>query len=191
MWKLWAGVVLFGGVHLFSLLLPGARDGLKARIGENAYKGLYALVSLAGVVLLAMAYLAGRSGPSTLDLIYEPYYGARHLMMLLVLVGFILISASLGKGYIKAFVKQPFSFGIALWAIGHLLVNGERAVVVIFGLFLVIAILDIVFSTARGKVLTHVPVLRSDIIAIVAGVLLTALLALVFHPYALNIPVIT
>ena len=191
MWKLWTGVVLFGGVHLFSLMLPGVRDGLKRRFGENAYKGVYALVSLAGVVLLAMAYLAGRSGPSTLDIIYEPFYGARHFTTLLVLLGFILISASHGKGHIKAFVKQPFSIGIALWSIGHLLVNGEKAVVVIFALFLVIAMLDIVFSTIRGKGPSHVPELLADIIAVVAGAILTALLALVFHPYVLNIPVIT
>ncbi len=191
MWKLWAGVMLFGGVHLFSLFLPGARDRLKARIGEKAYKGLYSVVSLVGVVLLAMAYLARRSGPSSLDLVYEPYYGARHLMMLLVLAGFILIFSNQSKGYISKLTHNPFSLGVVLWSFGHLLVNGETAVVVIFGLFLVLSVLDIVLSEMRGKRPTHQPNWRHDVRSLVVGVVLFFVFALVFHPYVLNIPVIT
>jgi uncharacterized membrane protein len=190
MWTLWLGVALFAGPHLFGLLAPQPRDALKARLGENAWKGLYSLVALAGFVFLALGYLAGRSGPASLEMVYEPLYGARHLSYLLILAGFILIGASHGKGYIKAFVRHPMSLGIALWSIGHLLVNGETAVVVIFGMFLIIALLDIIFSTARGKLPRHEPRLRSDIIAVVAGVVLTAAFALLFHPYVLNIPVV-
>ena len=45
---LYIGSLLFGGTHLFSILFPGLRDGFKARLGEKPWKGLYALVSLAG-----------------------------------------------------------------------------------------------------------------------------------------------
>lgn len=189
MWKLWLGVLLFAGPHLFSTLLPAARNGLKARLGEGPFKGLYALASLAGVVLLALAYLDGRAGPNALEVYYDPPAAGRHINMLFSLAGFILLAASHGKGYIRSFVKHPMSLGMALWSTGHLLANGEKAVVVIFAMLLVVSVLDIIFSTARGKVPTHEPRLRSDIVAVVAGVAVYAVLAFGFHPYILNVPV--
>lgn len=189
MWKLWLGVLLFAGPHLFSTLMPAARNRLKARLGEGPFKGLYALASLAGVVLLSLAYLDGRAGPNALDSFYDPPAAGRHINMLLSLVGFILVAASHGKGYMKSFVKQPMSLGIGLWSIGHLLANGEKAVVVIFGMLLLVSVLDIIFSTGRGKVPSHEPRIRSDIVAVIAGIVVYAVLAFGFHPYILNVPV--
>ena len=51
-----AGIAVFAGVHLFSMLLPGQRDALKARMGEGPYKGIYALVSLAGLALMIWGF---------------------------------------------------------------------------------------------------------------------------------------
>ncbi len=184
------GVLLFAGPHVFSMLFPGVRDQFRQQLGANSYKGLYSLVSLAGIVFLALGYLRGRSGPASLDLVYEPLDWARHITLTLAWLGFVLIGASHGKGYIKRWIRHPMSWGIALWSTGHLLVNGERAVVYIFGMFLALAVADILFSTARGKFPTHEPRLRSDIIAIVAGTVLFLIFAFGFHPYVLNIPVI-
>lgn len=190
MWKLWLGALLFAGPHVYSSALPAARDSLRQRFGVKGFKGLFALVALAGLVLLALAYLEGRSGPNALEIFYEPAPWTRHANMLLSLLGFILMAAMGGKGYIKKAVKHPQSLGVALWSIGHLLANGERAVVVIFASLLVIALADIVFSLARGKVPTHEPRIRSDVIAFVAGVAVYLVMALGFHPYVLNIPVV-
>jgi uncharacterized membrane protein len=189
MWMLWLGVALFAGPHLFSTLLPGTRDGFKASLGEGPFKGIYALLSLAGLVLLALAYLDGRAGPNALDVYYQPAEAARHITMLLALVGFILLAGSHGKGHIRKIVKHPMSLGVGLWSLGHLLANGEKAVVVIFGMLLVVSVVDIIFSTARGKVPSYEPNLRSDIIAVVAGVIVYAVMAFGFHPFILNVPV--
>lgn len=188
MWKLWLGAILFAGPHLFSTLLPAVRDGLKARLGPGPWRGVYSVAVLLGVVFLTLAYRDG--GAAGVENLYLPSPGAKHITMLLALLGFILIAASHGKGYIKAFVKQPMSFGVALWSAGHLLANGEKTVVVIFGSLLLVALVDIVFSMARGKMPAHEPRLRSDIIAVVAGTLLYAVLLFGFHPYVLQVPVI-
>ncbi len=190
MWKLWLGVLLFGGVHLFSMFQPEARSRLIARFGENGYKGLFSLVSVLGLVLLGMAYYAGRSGPASLDMFYAPVEEARHIATLLIFAGFIFIFANQTKGYIRRTVKHPFSLGIILWSVGHLLMNGEKAVVVIFALFLVVAIANIVLSLARGKMPAHEPNWKHDLRAIVVGVVLFFVFALGFHPYVLNIPVL-
>ena len=186
--SLWLGVLLFGGTHVFSLLMPAHRNGLKARWGEKRYMGIYSLVSLAGLVLLGFGYVAGRGDVAAANL-YEPWAGARHIMMLLVLVGFILIFSNKNGGYISRTLHHPFSIGVALWSLGHLLVNGEPAVVVIYGLFLALSLLDIFLGFARGKWATHVPNIRGDIRSVVVGLVLFAVFAFGFHPYVLQIPV--
>jgi uncharacterized membrane protein len=181
------GALLFAGAHLFSILFPGLRDRLKSRLGEKPWKGLYALVSLLGLTLMIMGYAGSRAGPATADILYEGWYGMRHLTMLMVLLGFILIGASHGKGYLKAWLHNPMSIGIVLWAGGHLLVNGQRADVWLFAPFVAIGIADIVMSEIRGKRPSHTPRLRSD--AVVVGVVLYLVFAFGFHPYVLNVPV--
>ncbi|MGH6854125.1 MAG: NnrU family protein [Aestuariivirga sp.] len=187
---LFSGIVLFGGIHLFSMLLPGQRDALKARFGEKTWKGLYALVSLVGLGLMVRGFMLARSGPLAADWLYVPAGGTRHVTMLLVLLGFISIGASHGKGYLKLGLRNPMSIGIGLWAFGHLLANGKRTDVYFFGTFLVLALLDIVLSTLRGKKPAHEPHPRSDIIAVIVGMVLYVIFLFGFHPYVLNLPVV-
>lgn len=183
------GLALFSVVHLFSMLLPAARNSLKARVGEGAYKGIYSLLSLAGFALIIWGYRLVSNGPEAGDLVYEPAAASRHITMLLVLLAFISLSAFHGKSHIKMWLKQPMAVGVMLWSVGHLLSNGRRYDIYLFGTFLVLAILDFVLSTARGKVPTHQPVVRSDIIAVVVGVILYAVFLFGFHPYVLGIKV--
>jgi uncharacterized membrane protein len=190
MTALYLGIILFGGSHLFSIFFPGARDGLKAKFGEKAWKGIYAILSLAGIVFLVIAYLGSRGGPLAADWVYVPAPWAKHATMLLVLLAFIALGASHGKGYLKTWLHNPMSIGIALWAAGHLLSNGKRTAVYMFGIFLVVALADIVMSELRGKRPSHEPRVKSDIIAVVAGIVLYAIFLLGFHPYVLNLPVV-
>jgi uncharacterized membrane protein len=183
------GLALFAAPHLFSLLMPQARSGLRARMGEGQFKGLYSLVSLAGLALMIWGYGIARADPAS-GLAYETWAAGRHVTMLLVLVAFILIAASHGKGHIKRWVRQPMSIAIALWAIGHLLVNGAVPDVWLFGGFLVISMLDIILSEARGKAPRHEPKIRSDIIAIVAGVVLYGVFVVWLHPWLIGVPVL-
>lgn len=184
------GILLFGGSHLFSILFPALRDSLKRSLGEKRWKGLYALVSLTGLVLMIVGFSMSRSGPATADLLYQPADWTRHAAMLLVLLAFILLGASHGKGYLKTWLHNPMSLGIALWSGGHLLANGQRSDVYLFGVFFVVAIADIVMSEIRGKRPTHLPRIRSDIIAVAAGVVLYFIFLYGFHPYVLNLPVV-
>lgn len=190
MTALYLGIILFGGSHLFSIFCPVWRDALKAKLGEKPFKGLYALVSLAGLVFLIMGYMASRGGPLAADWIYVPAAWSKHVSMLFVLLAFILIGASHGKGYLKKWLHNPMSIGIALWATGHLLSNGKRTAVYLFGMFLVVALADIIMSELRGKRPSHEPRLRSDIIAVIAGMVLYVIFLFGFHPYVLNLPII-
>jgi uncharacterized membrane protein len=184
---LYIGILLFGGLHVWSLFCPSMRNHVLESWGEGLYKGIYSAISLLGLALIAIGYVFVKDMGFYL---YHPQENMRHLTMLLVLVGFILIASNGGKGYIRKWVKHPFSLGVALWATGHLLSNGETGVVIIFGMFLAISILDIAFAFSRGEMPNHAPVIKRDIIAVVAGLISFAVMLLFFHPYILGIPVL-
>lgn len=183
------GLVLFAVPHLFSLLLPAARGKLRGAMGEGPYKGGYSLVSLVGLALIVWGYHVVSNDGSQATA-YVPNMGLKHLTMTLVLLAFILIGASHGKGYIKKWARQPMSLAILLWAVGHLLVNGMVYDVWLFGTFAAIAILDIILCEMRGKVAKFEPRVRSDIIAVVVGVLLYAVVLFWFYPSIIGVPIL-
>ena len=184
---LYLGILLFGGSHLFSSLAPGVRNRLKAWAGEQIYKGAYSLVSLVGIVLMFWGYAQTRDNG---EMLYLPMAGAKHITMLLVLIGVICIASNMRRGYIQKWLQNPFSIGISLWAIGHLLANGKTPVVLIYLVFLIISVIDIVLSMIRGQQQKFEPQLKSDIIAVVAGIVVYALLLLLFHPYIIGVRIV-
>lgn len=163
------GMVLFFGMHLLSL--TPLRAPLLGKLGEKAYKGVYSLISLAGLGLMIWGFGLARSGPDAARIVYEPLMGGSHGTMLLVLLAMILLASAHMKGYIRKIVKHPMSAGVALWAAGHLLVNGNLSEVLLFGGFLVLSVLDIIVNTVRGKLPTYQPQVKYDIMATVGGVI--------------------
>jgi uncharacterized membrane protein len=185
------GLGIFAGVHLFSMFLPARRNAIMGRLGEGPYKGVFSLVTLLGLALIIWGYWSLSTGPQAAEFAYVPYPAMKHATMLLVLLGFISVSASHGKGYLKLWLRNPMSIGIALWATGHLLSNGHAYDILMFGMFLLLALLDIALSTARGRKPGYEPRVRSDVIAVVAGLILYAIFLFGFHPYILHLPIIT
>lgn len=181
------GVLLFGGSHLFSVLFPSVRNRLKAWLGEARFKGAYSLVSAIGLGLMFWGYALTRENG---EILYVPSPGARHITMLLVLLGFISMSAPYGKGYIRHWLQNPFSIGICLWSVGHLVANGKTPVVLIYLTFLLIAALDIISNISRGNRPIYEPHLKSDVVAVLAGILIYALMLFIFHPYVLGVKIL-
>ncbi|GGD07707.1 NnrU family protein [Aureimonas glaciei] len=143
------GLVLFLGLHSVRIVANGTRSALVGRMGENAYKGVYSLLSLLGLVLVGRGYGDALAGAGTL---WQPPAAAAHLALLLVPAGFVLVVAAyVPTGRIKAMVGHPMVLGVALWALGHILANGETANVLLFGAFLVWAALDYAASLARDR----------------------------------------
>jgi len=170
MTKLIWGMVLFFGVHLMSL--TPLRAAVTSRMSENVYKGIYSLISLAGLGLMIWGFILARAGPDAARIVYDPIMDGSHGTMVLVFVGLILLAASNTKGHIRLIVKHPMSLGIGLWAAGHLLANGNLSEVLLFGGFLALSVLDIIVSTIMGKVPSYDPKFKHDIIAVVAGVVI-------------------
>jgi uncharacterized membrane protein len=141
------GLALFLGVHSTRIVADGWRASMVSRIGEKAWKGLYTLVSLAGFALVLWGFSMARRDPVFL---WEAPMGMRHLAGALVLVAFVLLAATyVPRNAIKARLHHPMVLSVKLWALAHLLANGNLADVVLFGSFLVWAVFS--FRAARAR----------------------------------------
>ncbi|ACB32613.1 NnrUfamily protein [Leptothrix cholodnii SP-6] len=141
------GLVLFLGVHSVRIVADDWRTRQIAQRGEGVWKGVYALLSLIGFVLIVQGYGQARLAPVVL---WTPWVGGRHLASLLTLIAFVLLAAAYVPGNaIKAKLKHPMVLGVKVWALAHLLANHTLADALLFGAFLVWAVLD--FRSARRR----------------------------------------
>ncbi|NMM07943.1 NnrU family protein [Polaromonas sp.] len=141
------GLVLFLGVHSTRIVADGWRTAMMARLGQGAWKGLYALLSIAGFVLLVWGYGLARQQPVTL---WQPPAGMRHVAALLMLIAFVLLAATyVPRNALKARLHHPMVLSVKVWALAHLLSNGNLADLLLFGGFLLWAVLS--FRAARAR----------------------------------------
>lgn len=141
------GLVLFLGTHSIRIFAEGWRTAMIGRMGALPWKGLIAVLSLVGFVMIVWGFGMARQQPVQL---WAPPVGMRHLAALLTLVAFIFLAAAYVPGNaIKAKLHHPMVLAVKVWALAHLLANGNVAHVVLFGAFLVWAVLN--FRAARGR----------------------------------------
>src|ERR1700760_1405408 len=141
------GLVLFLGIHSVRIVADGLRSGFVARRGLNAWKGVHALISIAGFALICIGFGQARQHAMVL---WSPPRWTHDVAALLTLLSFVLVAAAYVPGNgIKARGKDPMILGVKCWAAGHLLANGTLADAVLFGSFLVWAVLD--FRAARQR----------------------------------------
>lgn len=117
------GVALWASAHLFKRLAPSRR----AAMGD-AGKGAVALALAAAVVLMVIGYRMVPFVP-----VWLPPEFMVHLNNLLVLIAIFLMSPAPKRGRLLHGWRHPMLTGFALWAVAHLLVNGDLASIVLFG----------------------------------------------------------
>lgn len=141
------GLLLFLGIHSVRIVAPRWRQQRLDALGEAKWKGMYSLISVAGLALLIWGYGIARQTPVVL---WVPPVGTRHLASLLMLLAFVLLTAAyVPHNAIKQRLKHPMVLGVKVWALAHLLSNGNLADVLLFGSFLVWAVLS--FRSARQR----------------------------------------
>jgi uncharacterized membrane protein len=171
-----AGLAAFLGAHLFTLL-RGPRAAVIGQIGLPAYKGLYALASIAGLALLIAGYGSYRAAGYVP--VWNPPIWTTHLSFLILLPMFPLLLAAYLPGRIKAAVKHPMILAVKTWAFAHLLSNGDLGSMLLFGGFLVWAVVAFMNMRRRGEqneMLVPLPPAKpiNDLIAIGGGLALWA-----------------
>jgi uncharacterized membrane protein len=182
------GLVLFLGPHVF-VTLRGVRGALIARIGEGLYKGLFAVLSIVGLYLIGFALYRDAG----MIEVWDPPDWTRHITVALMWPSIIFVTAAYIPGDIKRVLKHPMLVGVKLWAVAHLISNGDLGSMIIFISVLAWAVYDRITLKRRsdpGGLPIPIGGRRNDIAAVIVGTILYFALALVFHPLVIGKPVL-
>ena len=178
------GLGLWWASHLFPIYLPERRAAALKRVGEEAYKGFIAMVSLIAVVALVEGYQqAGFVAVWT-----SPLW-TMHLNNLLMLLAIFLLITKFAKSGVRRHIRHPMLAGVKLWAVAHLLVNGDLASIVLFGGLLAWAVVAMVGSNRRDGAWERPPkgsmagLVRHGVITVVVFLTIVAIHGLLFGVY--------
>ena len=135
------GLVVFFAIHLVPSNVA-LREGLIARFGLTGYKAIFGIVSLVGFVLIVIGFAKLQMHPSKNPQLWVPPLWTRHLAAALMLPAIIALVAAYIPSRIHTVLKHPMLVAIKIWALAHLLANGDLAALVLFGSFLAFAVYD-------------------------------------------------
>ena len=179
LWLLF-GLIGFLAVHSVRMVAPAWREARIAAVGEQRWKAVYSLLSIAYFVFMVWGFGQARLTPI---LVWVPPPQLRHVGALLVLVAFVLfVAANVPRNAIKARLKHPLTLGTKAWALGHLLMSGWLHTMVLAGAFLLWSVLVFAHARRRGVVASTGPSsIAMTVLTVVIGVGVGVLFALYLH----------
>lgn len=137
------GLLLWSAVHYIPGMMPNLRAKLIAKLG-GAYKGLFALTVIGSIVLIVFGWKA--TAP---DFIYQPPAIGPMITMLLMLVALYLFGCSHGTANVKRIIRHPQLTSVIVWAVAHLLSNGDKRSIILFGGMIIWAVTEILVINKR------------------------------------------
>ena len=144
------GLILFLGAHSVRVVADNWRTQKIEAWGEKAFKGVNALVSLLGLYLLVVGY--GEARLQTVALWNPPIFTKHISLLLMLLASILMFAAYVPRNHFKMRLGHPMVLSVKVWALSHLLANGNLADVILFGAFLLWAVLNFKSARARDKV---------------------------------------
>jgi len=182
------GLIVFLGAHAF-VTMRNERAMLVARIGEWPYRGLFSLVSIIGIGLIAYGFSSYRAAGAIM--VWHPPVWTRHIVVALMWPASIMVAAAYIPGNIQRTLKHPMLVGVKTWAFAHLCTNGDLGGIILFGAVLAWAVYDRITLKRRsdpGAPPIPVGSGKNDIIAVVVGTIIYLALGFVFHPIVIGVP---
>jgi uncharacterized membrane protein len=184
------GLAIFLATHVF-VSFRDARASVIERVGLPVYRGLFAIVSLAGLALIVWGYAQYRA--HDLIQLWMPPAFMRHITVGLVLFAAIFVVAAFFPSHIRTRLKHPMLAGVKAWALAHLLSNGDLGSVLLFGTFLAWGVYARIAAKRRGDIGGAAKPApdgwMNDIIVVVLGAAVFLALGVWFHPYVIGVPV--
>jgi uncharacterized membrane protein len=183
------GLIVFFTIHSVSIINHNWRIQLVKNIGVMPWQAIYSIVSIIGFVMIVYGFGLARTHPVVL---YSPPNWLHHITMVLMIPVFPMLLATYLPGRIQTTLKHPMLAATKLWAFAHLLANGTLADVLLFGAFLVWAVVDRI--SLKHRTTDAVPVaMRSklnDTLVIVIGLALYAVFVLGLHKWLIGVPIL-
>jgi uncharacterized membrane protein len=183
------GIIVFLGTHSLTMM-RSTRAALIGSLGAGPFRVVYSISSIAGFVLIVWGF--GQYRATGWLQIWHPPTGMRHLTILLMWFAFVALAAS-GPvpGRIRGWLRHPMLVAIKIWALAHLLANGDFGGMVLFLSFLIWAVIDRIAVKRRGDLgAPRVPSFtRGDAVALGGGTV-AYIAMMLLHPYLIGVAVI-
>jgi uncharacterized membrane protein len=183
------GLVLFFAIHLVPAQSE-LRNGLVARFGDTGYKAIFSILSLIGLVLIIVGFAKLQLHPGKNPQLWFPPLWSRHVAVALMLPAMIALVAAYVPSRIHTMLKHPMLVAIKIWALAHLLANGDLGSLVLFGSFLAFAVYDRISVKRRGA-LGPLGAMRgpwiNDVIVLVLGAGLYLVFLLWAHQFLIGV----
>jgi uncharacterized membrane protein len=141
------GLLVWTAAHMFKRATPDARASLGQAMGAGPTKGIMAALIGVGLILIIWGYRRAPFVP-----VYDPPSWGIHLNNLLMLAAVFLLGAGRSRGHARSWLRHPMLAGVNVWAVAHLLVNGDQASLVMFGWLGAWAVASMLLINAREPV---------------------------------------
>jgi uncharacterized membrane protein len=159
-----SGLILFFGIHAIPMF-PSFKASLQSHFGEMRFKGIYSLVAVSGFLLILLGMSRAEYHP-----VFTPPAWAPLIAYLAMPISFCLLVAAFVPNNFRRVIRHPMLSGVIVWAVVHLLANGDLASILLFGLFGLYAVIDIVAVNLRSPatVPARQPLLK-DVLVLAIG----------------------
>lgn len=122
------GLAFWSAVHFFPSVTPELRERLIDSIGPKAYRAVFSIDALTALGLVIWGYRSAEWIH-----VYDPPAWGVHANNLLMLLAVYLMGVGGAKSWLATKLRHPMLLGVVTWAVAHLLVNGDRASILLFG----------------------------------------------------------
>ncbi|MBX5228150.1 NnrU family protein [Rhizobium sp. NLR9b] len=183
------GIILFLGVHLVRVVAPDLRRSMIVRLGENGWRAGYSVASILTLILLIYGFGQARQ---VTGMLYNPPVWMAHITITLMLIALICLVASLlPAGHIATKTRHPMVLSVKIWALAHLLANGETSSVLLFAAFLAWGVIVRISLKRRERAgeITRRPFVSAkyDLYALVIGIVVWALIIWKLHEWLIGV----
>ena len=174
-----AGVLLWSVLHLIPVVARGPRQSAIDKLGEGGYKGIFSLLMFGAIALMVFGWRGAL--PTS---VYIPSLEMRWVAIGLTVVAFVLMAAANHPTRIGRMIRHPQLTGVLLWAIAHLLANGDSRSLTLFGGFALWCVVMILLINRRDGawVKPEAPSWAVEIIGVVIGLAVFGVFVFV-HPW--------
>ncbi len=161
------GVLLWAGAHYFKRFAPDMR----AQMG-NKGKALIAVAIVASLLMMIFGYRSAE-----FIHIWSPPSWTVHLNNLLMLAAVFVYGMSATTGRLRGKMRHPQLTAVKIWAVAHLLVNGDLASLILFGGMLAWAVGSVILINRAGPWVRPKPgSAKKDILLVVITLVLFAVM---------------
>lgn len=171
------GMILWIVPHLLKRIAPD----LRARLGAKG-RGAIALVLVLSLALIIIGY---RQAP-VIDVWFPPSFLV-HINNLLMVVAVAVFAMAHTKGRLRGRLRHPMLGSVKLWALAHLLVNGDLASIILFGGMLFWAVLSVILINKQTTWVAPAPGDKGrDLLFVVITVVVFAVIVAVHMALGVN-----